>query len=397
MSESWTPARGPVRLGSAWLCRSGRGSARRGQAWRGVARTAYTAVRVCGAHAWRGRVRHGCACQGQAGRGYPWIGTARQGIGRTACTQVRALGAHARLGFAGQCIAGRGTGSAGRGMAWQGGRATSRPQGASPWCPRTAGRGQAARGKVRPVGARPGLAWRGTAVLGAAGNFGWPADTEMRVLGARAVLGSPWHGAPWHGTCWPGRGNARQRWVRQGVAGPGKAVLGTARTVGRAAHPQGSSPWLPRMARRGETRPGRARPGEANGLARQGNSGGWQASRFEPSTPTQGEAGQRRGSAWLCQARRGLAMHGAASPGWARRCQARQGNGGRVVHIGVRVSDAHVRGAAWQCLARPGVARLGKGVAGYWQTRRFESCGPTEGQRNTSPGISRDRTPAQHL
>lgn len=87
--------------------------------------------------------------------------------------------------------------------------------------------------------------------------------------------------------------------------------------------------------------------------------GGWQAPRFEPSAPTQGE--DRHGGAM-----RGLAGRGVARHGDARRGMARQGaRGARVAHIQVRVLDARAwQGSGWtrQRLgwALRGVARPGK-------------------------------------
>jgi len=257
------------------LDRAGHGLARLGLPGQGVARTAYTAVRVCGAHVWPGSAQPGPVWRAAARSGSPRLGGARQGVGRTACTQVRALSAHAWLGRAGLGLAGLRVAGPGRGS----GRATSRPQGASPWRPRTA----------RPGGATLAVAWLGTAGRGK--ESGRLAGIEVRVLDTHARQGEAWLG-----TAGPSEAGTAGYWQTRrfescgptrGKPGPGQARLGKAwRGKGLAGEWSTSEFESPTptlgVAWRGTAvqGPGSPRPGTAR------KAGCWQTRRFESCEPT---------------------------------------------------------------------------------------------------------------
>jgi hypothetical protein len=308
---------------------------------------------------------------------------------------VRGAAMHGEAWYGLACRAGAVPGSARK----TGGRSAPQFDSAAP------ARGWARHGAVRRCEVRqgfnnagPGSARRGRAGQGMGGwqHPGFDASAPAQGpawhveagcgAAARGLAGS---GLAGMGVGEAGRGKERQGegdWQPLGFEAPApthEARLGLARCGlamrGRAGDPRAisrdlgcDSPALTRqgMARRGKARHGWARLVRAGrcsvrrGWPWRGNAGGRQASRFEPSTPTQ------LGWAWHGRSGSGTARLGAAP---ALQGQARHGHGGRVAHIRVRVPDARARrgpalqGKARLRAARSGLARHGavrRGMAG---------------------------------
>jgi hypothetical protein len=161
----------------------------------------------------------------------------------------------------------------------------------------------------------------------------------------------------------------RSRGAGQGTAWTGWAVLGSARQgMERQWH-------TPRFESWGRTHGVEWRGTASRGRARRGMRSGRQAPRFEPSALTHG--GTRKG-----QVRRGDARHGEAGRAGERNTPRFESVA--PTHDGARLAQA-----------RRGAARQGK--AEERPTPGFKSLASTEGQRTTSSGSIRNRTPAQHL